>query len=148
MNLDIMMAYSEVYEILNLLESEYKEKVPNKVIIFFEENKLKDYTPKIDTNIPLINQNLKRETIIILAILSLNYWCDTPDEKQQFLDEFAKNEKEKQELLEMYNPDNLFKNKNEKEDIIIEQNVLPIEYKQQGMFRRILEKIFRLFRRK
>ena len=78
MILDTMMAYSEVYEILNLLDKDYKEKVPDKVRTFFEEERLKDYKPEIDTDTPLIDQNLKRETIVLLAILNLNYWCDTP----------------------------------------------------------------------
>jgi len=98
MMLDTMMAYSEVYEILNLLDKEYKEKVPDKVRTFFEEERLKDYKPEINTDTPLIDQNLKRETIVLLAILNLNYWCDTPEEKQEILDELANNEKEKQEL--------------------------------------------------
>ena len=113
MMLDTMMAYSEVYEILNLLDEKYKEKVPDKVRKFFAEERLKDYKPEIDVNTPLIEQNLNRETIVLLAILNLNYWCDTPEEKQEILDELSNNEKEKEELLEKYNPDNLFKNKTE-----------------------------------
>ena len=73
MMLDTMMAYSEVYEILNLLDKEYKEKVPDKVRTFFEEERLKDYKPEIDVDTPLIDQNLKRDTIVLLAILNLNY---------------------------------------------------------------------------
>ena len=114
MILDTMMAYSEVYEILNLLDKDYKEKVPDKVIRFFEEERLKDYKPEIDTDTPLIDQNLKRETIVLLAILNLNYWCETPEEKQEILDELSNNEKEKKELLEKYNPDNLFNKKQNK----------------------------------
>ena len=45
MILDTMMAYSEVYEILNLLDKDYKEKVPDKVRTFFKEERLKDYKP-------------------------------------------------------------------------------------------------------
>lgn len=58
-----------------------------------------DYKPTIDVNTPLIQQNLKRETIVLLAILNLNYWCDTLEEKQEILDELSMNEKEKQKLL-------------------------------------------------
>ena len=148
MNLDTMMAYSEVYEILNLLDLKYKEKVPNKIITFFEENKLKDYIPKIDTTVPLINQNLNGETIIILAILNLNYWCDSLEEKQELLNEFAMNEKEKQDLLNKYNLDNLFNNKKAKKEILSKQNASLIEYKKQGIFRKILEKIFNIFKKK
>ena len=152
MILDTMRAYSEVYEILNLLDKDYKEKVPDKVRTFFKEERLKDYKPEIDTDTPLIDQNLKRETIVLLAILNLNYWCETPEEKQEILDELSQNEKEKQDLLEEYNPDNLFKKKPndvvENEDTINIQEVSLVEYKKQGLFKRILDKITRFFKKK
>ena len=151
MMLDTMMAYSEVYEILNLLDKEYKEKVPDKVRTFFEEERLKDYKPEINVDIPLIDQNLKRETITLLAILNLNYWCDTPVEKQEALDELANNEKEKQEVLEKYNLDNLFKNKQndaiENEKTINAQEVSLIEYKKPNFIQKLLSKIARLFKK-
>lgn len=149
MILDTMMAYSEVYKILNLLDEEYKERVPAKVRAFFEEERLKDYEPEINTDTPLTEQNLKRETIVLLAILNLNYWCDTPEEKQEILDELSNNEREKQELIEKYNPDNLFKNKQndviENENKINTQEVSLVEYKKQGIFKRILDKITKFF---
>lgn len=152
MMLNNMMAYSEVYEILNLLEVEYIEKVPEKVRNFFEEERLKEYKPQIKVDTPLTEQNLQRETIVLLAILNLNYWCDSEDEKQEFLNELAENEKEKKELEERYNPDNLFKNKKYDNIKNIEdknkENVSLVEYKQQNLFKRILEKIASFFKRK
>ena len=110
MLMDNMIAYAEIDEILNLLEDKYREKVPEKVRTFFKEEKMFDYKPTIDVNTPLIQQNLKRETIVLLAILNINYWCENEEEKQFFLNELAKNEDEKKKLEEKYNPDNLFKN--------------------------------------
>lgn len=116
MLMENMLAYAEIDEILNLLEDEYKEKVPLKVRNFFKEEKMIDYKPKIDINKPLIEQNLKRETIVLLAILNLNYWCDSEEEKQELLNELAENEKEKQKLKEKYNPDNLFSKRQKKRE--------------------------------
>lgn len=144
MMLDTLMAYSEVYEILNLLDKEYREKVPDKVRTFFEEERLKDYIPEIDAETPLTNQNLKRETIVLLAILNLNYWCDTPEEKQEVLDELARNEKEREELLDKYNPDNLFKKR--QEDLHTEE-LSVIEYKKPNFIQRLLSKIASLFKK-
>ena len=110
-----------------------------------------DYKPTIDVNTPLIQQNLKRETIVLLAILNINYWCENEEEKQFFLNELAKNEDEKKKLEEKYNPDNLFKNKNNNDisiDKIVEpQNISMVEYKKQGIFKRILDKITRFFKK-
>ena len=144
--LDDMMAYSEIYEILNLMEEEDKERVPQEVRDFFEEQRMKEYKPKIRTDIPLTEQNLKRETVVLLTILVINYWCDSEEEKQSFIDELEKNEKIKMELQE-YNPDNLFKNRRKtKEDVVIEQvkNVEMIQY-QENLFTKLkkwFEKIF------
>lgn len=145
--LDNMMAYSEIYEILNLMEDEDKERVPQEVRDFFEEQRMKEYKPKIRTDIPLTEQNLKRETVVLLTILVINYWCDSEEEKQSFIDELEKNEKIKMELQEKYNPDNLFKNRRKtKEDVVMEQveNVEMIQYKE-NLFTKLkkwFEKIF------
>lgn len=84
MLMDNMLAYAEVDEILNLLEKEYRERVPEKVRNFFKEAKMPDYNPKIETGKPLTEQNLKRETMVLLAILNINYWCDSEEEKKNF----------------------------------------------------------------
>lgn len=147
--LDNMLAYAEIDEILNLLEYKYREKVPEKVRTFFREEKMPEYTPTIDVNIPLIEQNLKRETIVWLAILNINYWCENEEEKQFFLNELDKNEEEKKKIEEKYNPDNLFKNKQER---IINESMQTgqdlIVYKETSFISKLLNKIKQLFRKK
>lgn len=131
--MDNMLAYSEIYEILNMMEDEDREKIPKKLQDFFEEERIKEYNPKIRVDIPLTEQNLKRETVVILVILIINYWCDSEEEKQSFIDELEKNKKLKEDLAEKYDPSNLFKNKKEKnEENVIKQikDVEMIEYKE------------------
>lgn len=105
---------------------------------------MKDYHPEIDIEKPLIEQNLKRETMVLLAILNLNYWCENEEEKQSFLNELNKNEEEKNELEEKYNPDNLFK---KKQDESIQNNLQIIEYKKPNFIQRLLTKIKKFFKR-
>lgn len=148
--LDDMMAYSEIFEILSLMEEEDKEKVPQEVRDFFEEQRMKEYKPKIRTDIPLTEQNLRRETVVLLTILVINYWCDSEEEKQSFIDELEKNEKIKKELQEKYNPDNLFKNrKKTKEDVVMEQveNVEMIQYKE-NLFTKLKKWFEKMFNKK
>ena len=148
--LDDMMAYSEIYEILNLMEDEDKERVPQEVRDFFEEQRMKEYKPKIRTDIPLTEQNLRRETVVLLTILVINYWCDSEEEKQSFIDELEKNEKIKMELQEKYNPDNLFKNRRKtKEDVVMEQveNVEMIQYKE-NLFTKLKKWFEKMFNKK
>ena len=101
MVMENMLAYAEIDEILNLLEDDYREMVPKKVRDFFKEEKMKDYHPEIDIEKPLIEQNLKRETMVLLAILNLNYWCENEEEKQ-LLRTFRRLSPEKQKLLKTY----------------------------------------------
>lgn len=138
MVMENMLAYAEIDEILNLLEDDYRERVPKKVRDFFKEEKIKDYHPEIDIEKPLIEQNLKRETMVLLAILNLNYWCENEEEKQRFLNELDKNEEEKKELEEKYNPDNLFK---KKQDESTENNLQIVEYKKPNFIQILLTKI-------
>lgn len=148
MLLDDMIAYAEVDAILNVLEDEYAEKIPEKVKKFFAEEKIKDYEPVIDVNVPLTEQNLKRETMVLLAILNLNYWCKSENEKQEFLNELAQNENEKKELEEKYNPDNIFKKKQPlKNEENIQENMKMIEYKEKTLIRKILDRIMLFFKK-
>ncbi len=148
MLMDNMIAYAEIDEILNLLEDKYRDKVPEKVRAFFKEEKMVDYKPTIDVNTPLIQQNLKRETIVLLAILNINYWCENEEEKQFFLNELAKNEDEKKKLEEKYNPDNLFKKRpEEKQEFVHTEELSVIEYKKPNFIQKLLNKIARLFKK-
>ena len=143
MVMENMLAYAEIDEILNLLEDDYRERVPKKVRDFFKEEKIKDYHPEIDIEKPLIEQNLKRETMVLLAILNLNYWCENEEEKQRFLNELDKNEEEKKELEEKYNPDNLFK---KKQDESTENNLQIVEYKKPNFIQILLTKIKKILK--
>ena len=140
-----MIAYSEINEIINMLEDEDKNKVPENIRNFFKEEKNNDYIPQIDPSKPLIEQNLKRETIILLTILNLNYWCENEDEKQKWWNELEKNQKESEELKEKYKLENLFKKKN---DIgTLKEELQIVKYKKQNIIQKVLEKILGIFKK-
>jgi hypothetical protein len=144
---DIKIAYSEVLAIINLMEEKYKNKIPNSVLQIFKDEKKENYNPVINIEESFLNQNLQRETLVILAILNLNYWCENEQEKIDLLKEYAENDKIKEEKLrKMYNPDNMFKNKNT-ERISENENKQLIEYKE-NMFKKIWNKIKIFFKRK
>lgn len=87
-----MMSYSEIWAIINSLEESASSRIPQKVKDFFCEERLKEYEPEIDLNKPLTEQNLQRETMTILAILNVNYWCDDEEEREFYLKEMAEND--------------------------------------------------------
>lgn len=139
------IAYTEVDAILDLLDSEYTEKVPAKVREFIKANKDTEYIPNIDPNSSLADQDLRKETVSFLTLLQLNYWCESEEEKQEILRELVNTDKiREEELREKYNPDNIFKDRNNNQ----EQTVAIVEYKEPNFIRRILDKIFNLFKKK
>ena len=151
MNKNNIKAYSEVYEIVSMLEKEYLDRIPKKVLDFFDETRDKEYKPIIDVNKPLNEQNLQRDTIILLAILDLNYWCDNEEEKKELLEMFNKNTelkiKEQKDLEKKYNPDNLFKKRQQISEFENNETLSMVEYKEQNIIKKILNKILNMFKR-
>ena len=146
MEMNDIIAYSEVDEILDLLEDEYAKRIPEKIRTFIKEERDDEYKPIIDVDKPLLEQNISREAMVLLAVVYLNYLCDSEQEKQELLNEFAKNEEEKNALEERYNPDNLFKKKKESVNQNTEE-VQMIEYKEKNFIQKILSKIKAIFMR-
>ena len=139
----ISKAYSEVYEILQLLDNEFISKLPKKFIEFIENEKDNEYTININPNIPLEEQDLLEDTVNILAMLKLDYWS-TEDEKQELLSILNQNEKEYQaELHEKYNPDNIFKNKSS----IQSEQISLVPIKEKNFILKLFEKLKNMFQK-
>ena len=104
-----------------------------------KEEKLDSYNPKYDLRLPLEEQNIKEETIDMIALFYLNYWCESEDEKKEFRKVLQENEDMYQKQLnEKYNTDKLFKDSKigNKEN----EEVQLIQYKR-SIFKRIIDKI-------
>ena len=82
-------------------------------------------------------------------MLNLNYWCKDENEKQEMLKMYAENDKKiEAEMRERYNPNNLFKKKEKQEqnNEVKQENTELIEYKEQNIFKKILNKIMKFFK--
>lgn len=120
---NLKKAFSEIDVILNLIDSEMKDKVSNSFIQFIKEEKDNEYKPNIKPDIPLEEQNILPETIDILALLKLNYWCNA-EEKKELLELLNKNEEEFQkDAKEKYNVEKLFEKTRTKEIINLPEKV-------------------------
>ena len=142
-------AYAEVLLILSYMEQKYADMIPKKLLELFNEEKDQNYQPDINPKISLAEQNLQRKTLALLAMLNLNYWCKDESEKQEMLKMYAENDKKiEAEMRERYTPDNLFKKKEKEEqnDEIKEESTEIIEYKEQNIFKKILNKIMKFFK--
>ena len=143
MNIKTKEIYSEVYQVLNLLGNEYINKLPNSLLNMLKEKRNINYNPQYIEDIPLNKQNIKKETLAIIALLHLNYWCENEKEKTELKQALKNNEdRYQQEIRNKYNPENMFiKNKQEK---IVENQVSLIEYKE-PLFKKIIRKIKSIF---
>lgn len=139
---EIKKAYSEVYEILKLVDKEYFDKIPKKFVKFLEREKDNNYIPNINENISLEEQKLLNDTINILAMIKLDYWCSSEEEKSELLKLLNGNEKKyKEKINEKYNPENIFEKPTNREiKDLVEVKEKKWYEKFWDMFRNILKK--------
>jgi len=142
-SINTRQAYSEVDEFLNLLSDEQINKIPQKLRDFFKEEKDQNYKKEISLKTPIKNQNLKEETLGIISLLNLQYWCENEIEKQRLKEIYAKNEEKYQKVLqEKYSTENLFKrhSSSPKEEYTTINEMAIVEYKE-SVFKRLVSKI-------
>ena len=137
-------AFSEVYVILNQLDEESLKKIPEKIFNQIKEN-AKIEVDYIDKNKPLEEINLMEETREFLAIISYYYFCD--DEERQKWDEILnENERKYQEKLKQkYNPNNMFKTKQDNVNKEESKELDLVEYKEKFIVK-LINKIKQFFK--
>ena len=145
------IAISETLHYLKGINQDDIDKIPNKFMLFLKENADDNYSCNFDYNKPLKELNLTKEAKGIIAMICLNYWCETEEQKTKFLNHLNINEQNYQEKLKrIYNVDNIFKNRNNTVNNNISPNVdekidkehnqnLPVRVpKKQSIFLRVL----------
>ena len=138
-------AYSEIDEFLGLLNDEQRNKIPQKLREFFKEEKDENYIKGIKPKEPIKSQNLKEETLGIIALLNLQYWCEDENEKQRLKEIYAKNEKVYQEMLQVaFNPDDIFKKRTQPIENEQVKNTQMVVYKE-SFIKKIIDKIKKMF---
>lgn len=142
-------AYTEVLEILNYLPQEEYEKIPQEKIDFYEANCDKEYEFVFDISKPIEEQEILRETSIIMIILFRDYFATT-EQKEKLQKILQQNEEKYQnELREKYNPDEIFKKseKNNLEDKEMPETMALIEMKKDNIIKEIFKKIMNFIKK-
>lgn len=140
-------AYKEVLCVINNLNKEDYEKIPNEYIEFLQENCNNEYDFRYDTSKSFKEQALRDDTKYILFGLFEKY--GTTDIQKTKIKSYKANyiNKLEEQKKEKYNPNNVFNNKNEK---ITKENLTTtdmVEYKE-NIFKRIILKIKSFFTNK
>ncbi len=140
-------AFSELDEFLELLSEEKRNEIPKRLRNFFKEEKDQKYFKGINKDVPIKDQNLKEETLALIAILNIQYWCKDEDEKKRLKEIYEKNENKYQtELRERYNLGNIFETKSIAREEKIEDTSM-IEYKE-TFIKRMFGKMLVFLRKK
>lgn len=150
-------ALVEVLEILKYTDQSDLEKIPKKLILFFQKNASPTYKFTFDENKEIQDLNLKSETKGLLAMIYRNYWC-SPEERVEYDKLLSQNQELYEEMLrEKYNPDKIFENnfysnpfenqdKEQNEDVQVDNNINIQENQSlilysQNIFSKILKKL-------
>lgn len=131
-------AYKEILEILKYVPEESVKKIPQEMRDMFEKEQLKTYDFQIDTSKTFEEQELLEETKAILANIFRDYWA-TPYQKEriEIKEKYDKQQSEEQKR-KIYNPNDLFKNKNNRNPDFEKLSNLPIEVKKESFFKKII----------
>lgn len=105
---------SEVYMIINTMEKDLIDQIPNKLLMFIRENKSNKYNPSFNLKKTINKEDLKTETRQFLAYLYYTYWCNEA-EKTEYRRILNINENEYQQMIrKKYNPDDIFKERKQR----------------------------------
>ena len=159
---ELRQTFCDIEIILNALPEEDRNKVPMKLRKFISENKLENYESEVRIDVPIEEQDLFPDTRTFIGMLYLNYWCKDEEEKAEikkvFMDNEAKMQKELDEKFEIFKKYDTNQIDNElKAEKDIQENVVEAEIKteesnmivyKESIIRKIINKIFGIFRRK
>ena len=134
--------YVDISVIISMMPIEMKSKISNSFINFIENNKSKNYVSNINPDIPLKEQNIRKETKEMLGIIYRDYLCSNEERINLLKEEEKELTRLEIEKREAYNPDNIFKKNNEENSIKNEVGI--VKYKE-SVIKRIITKLKKLF---
>lgn len=146
-------AYKEIIEILKYIPEESVNKIPTEMIEMFKTEQLVTYDFKIDTEKTFEEQELLEETKAILANIFRDYWATDYQKAKIIEKENHDREELERQKREKYNPDEIFKNK--QQNINVQKNLnenynskLPIEVQKQNIFQKLIVFIKKILQKK
>lgn len=148
MNIDYeeKIALTQVYDVINFLEEEEREKIPKDFIKFIEANRSLDYISTINPYIPLELQKLEPQAQSIISYIFIKF-LSNEDEKQEFKAREIKEYEEEKARIEQQCK-NMFNDDKKEPEEIKEKTILPMVIEKENIFVKILNKIKSLFKRR
>lgn len=106
---DDIIAYAEVDYIIHHMNEKYINKIPAKLLEFFSAIKDPEHEVYVNPRLPLQNQNLKKYTLEVIALLHIKYWCEDEERRKMLYEKMIDNQRKlDNQMREKYNIDNMF----------------------------------------
>lgn len=137
---DDNIMYAELSEILKMMEPKEVNKIPKKLLEVIEKEKSNTYIPNYSSKIELNSQNIKKETLVMLALLYINYWCEDENEKKEYLKLIEENEqKYRQQIREKTDIKYITRTQKIEKNNVPEQELAVVKNK--SFIKNVIEKI-------
>ena len=135
------LSASQIYQIINFLPEEQKNKIPNNILEFIKSKSINVF-PNINKIEDINEKNISNETRQYLSLIFLNYLA-SEEEKEEYIKILKNNEEQYQIYLsKKYNMDNIFNKK--KTNFKNSNNILPV-IKKENFFEHIINLLKNLF---
>lgn len=148
MTYEIKRAYTEVYQVLENMPKEYRDKIPKNIFQMLKTARIEGYKQEIEKENPIDSSKLSKQAMTILAVLNYRYWCPNRKVKNDLYKICAKNEEKVQKEIQQ-NLNDLFKNKRKdkaQDNTKVEENLAMVKYKD-SIFTQIVKLIKKIGRR-
>ena len=127
---------AEMNILLRYIDDELVEKIPQKIIEFFQDIASPHFKSRIDPRLPLDQQLLLPSTECMLTLLYRQYWCT--NEEREELDELLLAGEETRQQEEQATFDNIFQKIETNEvEFVHEAENLPVEVKENDIMNKI-----------
>lgn len=129
---------AEMNILLRYIDDELVEKIPLKIIEFFQDIASPTFRSRIDPRLPLDQQLLLPSTECMLTLLYRQYWCT--DEEREELDQLIIEQQTLADQKDQATFDNIFQKIENNEDIFTEPvENLPIEIEENNFITKLKE---------
>jgi hypothetical protein len=92
--METAIAFKEVYDILNVLGSEYINKIPLKMYKYICDNKADNYITNIHSETNFKEEKISKKALEIITYMNLQYWCNE-EEKKELISKFNEKAEER-----------------------------------------------------
>lgn len=134
-------AFVEVDEILKIMPIDLLSKIPVQFRKIISENKAKNY--KVDIQVPLDEEKLKEETIVILGLIYRDFLA-SPEEREELQRQDAEElQKIEEEMQQKYDMENVFKKRKASQNDEFSTDL--VLYEEQGFLKKLFNLIKGLF---